>query len=184
MLDRRAAVTGIAAGFAAPVLSTPALSLPVGSPAPEWDIATWINSEPLRLHDLRGQVVVIDFFQLWCPGCKSFSIPLTLEWEKEFADEIANDRMKIVSIHTVFEGHDHQTVERLRRFVDERGFGHPVGHDRHDIDDRLPNTMILYGTRGTPEMCFIDKNGTIAWQRIGLFDVDEKRALVRRLLAA
>lgn len=182
MIDRRAALAGLAATAA--TAATPSLSLPVGTPAPEWDIATWINSEPVRLADLRGQVVMIDFFQLWCPGCKSFSIPLTLQWEKEFADEIANDRMKIVSIHTVFEGHEHQTVERLRKFVDRTGFGHPVGHDRHDINDRLPNTMILYGTRGTPEMAIIDKQGLIAYQKIGFFDIPEKTAFVRELLAA
>lgn len=179
MPTRRETLAGLAATAA-----TPALSLPAGTPAPEWDIAEWINSEPVRLHDLRGQVVVIDFFQLWCPGCKSFSIPLTLRWEKEFAEDIAADRMKIVSIHTVFEGHDHQTVDRLRSFVQETGFGHPVGHDRHDIDDRLPNTMILYGTRGTPEMAIIDKNGIIAWQKIGFFDPEEKAALIRELIAA
>lgn len=179
MLTRRTTLAGLAAAT-----SAPALALPKGTPAPEWDIAEWINSDPVYLHDLRGQVVVIDFFQLWCPGCKSFSIPLTLKWEKEFAEEIANDKMKIVSIHTVFEGHDHQTVDRLKKFVEERGFGHPVGHDRHDIDDRLPNTMILYGTRGTPEVAIIDKNGMIAYQKIGFFDPEEKAALIRDLMAA
>ena len=182
MLNRRTTLAGLAATAA--TATTPSLSLPVGAPAPEWDIAEWIKSEPVRLEDLRGQVVVIDFFQLWCPGCKSFSIPLTLRWEKEFAEEIANDKMKIVSIHTVFEGHEHQTVDRLRTFVEKTGFGHPVGHDRHDISDRLPNTMILYGTRGTPEIAIIDKDQRIAYQRIGFFDPDEKAALVRRLMAA
>lgn len=182
MLSRRTALKGLAATTAA--AATPALSLPEGTMAPEWDIAEWINSPPLRLHDMRGQVVVIDFFQLWCPGCKTFTIPLMKQWEQDFAAEIAADQMKIVSIHTVFEGHEHQTVSRLRKFVDETGFGHAVGHDRHDVSDRLPNTMILYGTRGTPEVAIIDKQGRIAYQRIGFFDPDEKAALIRQLIAA
>jgi thiol-disulfide isomerase/thioredoxin len=184
MLTRRTTLTGLAATAA--TVATPALSLPEGSQAPEWEIAEWINSEPVKLADLRGQVVVIDFFQLWCPGCKSFSIPLTLEWEKEFAEEIATDKMKIVSIHTVFEGHQHQSVERLRKFVAKTGFGHPVGHDRLDpsISARLPITMIKYATRGTPEMAIIDKEGRIAFQKIGFFDIPEKTALIRSLLAA
>ncbi len=181
-LTRRGALAGIAAAAAVPV--TPLHALPVGAPAPEWDIAQWINSEPLKLHELRGQVVVIDFFQLWCPGCKSFSIPTTLQWEKDFEQDIAQDRMKIVSIHTVFEGHQHQTLSRLKKFVADTGFGHPVGHDRHDIHDRLPNTMILYGTRGTPEVAIIGKDGRIAYQRIGFFDVEEKAQLIRDLMAA
>ncbi len=181
-LTRRGAIAGLAAAAAIP--TTPLRALPVGAPAPEWDIAEWINSPPVRLQDMRGQVVVIDFFQLWCPGCKSFSIPTTLQWEKDFAQDIAEDRMKIVSIHTVFEGHEHQNVRRLRKFVEKTGFGHPVGNDRHDIDDRLPNTMILYGTRGTPEVAIIDKEGRIAYQRIGFFDVEEKAQMLRDLMAA
>ncbi len=181
-LTRRSALAGIAAAAALPV--TPLRALPVGAPAPEWDIAEWINSPPVRLQDMRGQVVVIDFFQLWCPACKSFSIPTTLQWEKDFAQDIAEDRMKIVSIHTVFEGHEHQNIRRLRKFVQEKGFGHPVGNDRHDIDDHLPNTMILYGTRGTPEVAIIDKEGRIAYQRIGFFDVEEKTQMIRDLMAA
>lgn len=184
MLNRRSTLAGLAATAA--TAATPSFALPEGSIAPEWDIAEWINSDPVRLADLKGQVVVIDFFQLWCPGCKSFSIPLTLQWEKEFATEIANDQMKIVSIHTVFEGHQHQTVERLRKFVKETGFGHPVGHDLHDasISERLPITMIKYGTRGTPEMAIIGKDQRIAYQKIGFFDIPEKTQLIRDLLAA
>ncbi len=184
MLNRRTAMAGMAATAATAATTTPSLALPVGAQAPEWDIAEWINSEPVRLQDLRGQVVVIDFFQLWCPGCKSFSIPLTLKWEKEFAEEIANDKMKIVSIHTVFEGHRHQTVDRLKKFVEETGFGHPVGHDLHDdsIHDRLPITMIKYGTRGTPEVAIVDKEGRIAYQKIGFFDPEEKASLIRFLM--
>jgi thiol-disulfide isomerase/thioredoxin len=181
-LTRRGALAGIAASAALP--AAPLRALPVGTPAPEWDISEWVHGEPLRLRDLRGQVVVIDFFQLWCPGCKSFSIPTTLQWEKDFADDIAADRMKIVSIHTVFEGHRHQTVSRLRKFVKETGFGHSVGNDRHDVDPRLPNTMIMYGTRGTPEMAIIDKDGLIAYQKIGFFDPEEKARLIRDLMAA
>ena len=39
-----------------------------GKKAPEFDVSEWLNSPGLKLADLRGKVVVIDFFQLWCPG--------------------------------------------------------------------------------------------------------------------
>ena len=41
---------------------------PAGKKAPEWEISEWINSEPLSIAALKGKVIVIDFFQLWCPG--------------------------------------------------------------------------------------------------------------------
>jgi len=39
--------------------------LPVPRVAPEWNVSEWINSSPLQLSDLKGKVVVVDFFQLW-----------------------------------------------------------------------------------------------------------------------
>lgn len=174
----------LGAASAAGALSTPLQALPAGAPAPEWDIAEWINAPAMTLKEQRGKIVIIDFFQLWCPGCNSFSIPLTQKWERDFAAQIEADEMQIVSIHTVFEGHKHQNLTRLRSYVDEKGFGHPVGHDRHDIHPRLPNTMILYGTRGTPEMAVIDKEGDIAFQQFGYFDVPQVEGLIGRLLSA
>jgi len=43
--------------------------------APEWDISEWINGQGVTLSELAGKVVVVEFFQLWCPGCKSYSTP-------------------------------------------------------------------------------------------------------------
>ena len=54
--------------------------------APEWVISEWINSNGLTLADLRGKVVVIDFFQLWCPGCNKFSGPLMEKWNQQYSD--------------------------------------------------------------------------------------------------
>lgn len=151
-------------------------------PAPEWSISKWIRGPETSMKALRGQVVVIDFFQLWCPGCKRFSIPLMAFWEKEFAKEIADGKLKLVSIHTVFEGHTYQTNARLEKFVKEKNMQHPVAVDLHPEGRRLPKTMLDYKTRGTPEMSIIDKQGRIRFQKLGSFDVDWATAYVRELL--
>ncbi len=39
--------------------------LPVPRIAPEWKVSEWINSPALSVADLKGKVVVVDFFQLW-----------------------------------------------------------------------------------------------------------------------
>ena len=167
--------------FVTASLAEPARSEP--KPAPEWEVSEWLNSDGVRLADLRGQVVVIDFFQLWCPGCNSFSVPLMHHWERLFAEDVTATRIQFISIHTVFEGHDYQTPKRLRRYVKEKGITHPVGIDRHEAGQRLPVTMRRYGTRGTPEMAIIDKKGRIRFQRFGFFEPSEGEALIRRLLA-
>lgn len=152
-------------------------------PAPAWEISEWLNSPGLTLEGLKGKVVVIDFFQLWCPGCNSFSIPLMHHWESVFAKEQAEGHIQFVSIHTVFEGHNYQRPERLRSFIKEKKITHPVGIDRHMDGERLPVTMRRYNTNGTPEMAIIDKQGRIRFQKFGFFEPAHGEALIRDLLS-
>jgi len=155
---------------------------PAGKKAPEWEISEWINSEPLSIAALKGKVIVIDFFQLWCPGCNSFSIPLMHHWEQVFEKEATEGRIAFVSIHTVFEGHAFQTPKRLRRFLKKKGINHAVGIDRHIDGKRLPETMRRYNTMGTPEMAIIDKRGIIRLQRFGFFEPAHSEGLIHTLL--
>ena len=169
------------------------MSLPIGARtftskeaplAPSWDISEWINSPGLELKHIRGQVVIVDFFQLWCPGCNRFSIPLIAHWEENiFAEQLNDERITFVSIHTVFEGHSMQTPKRLRAFIKEKEITHAVGIDRHKKGQHLPETMKKYRTRGTPEIAIIDKKGRIRFQKFGYFEPAQAEALIRKLLA-
>lgn len=151
----------------------------VGTLAPEWVVSEWMNSSPLTLKELKGKVVIVDFFQLWCPGCNSFSIPLMLKWEEAYKN---NPAIQLLGIHTVFEGHDYQTPERLRNYIKEKKISHPVAVDHYVRDIRIPETMILYQTRGTPEMVIIDKKGVIRFKQFGSFDIYKAERLIEQLL--
>ena len=168
---------------AQPVQARPP-KMPVPRPAPEWTISEWLNGEATKLRDLRRKVVIVDFFQLWCPGCHSFSIPLLKHWEQVFAGPIAESRFQIVSIHTVFESHDYQNPTKLRNFLKHKKIRHLVGIDRHKPGQHVPQTMRIFGTMGTPELAFIDYTGTIRFQEFGAFNVERAEALLRRLLQA
>jgi thiol-disulfide isomerase/thioredoxin len=147
--------------------------------APEWVISEWINSNGLALAGLRGKVVVIDFFQLWCPGCNKFSGPLMQKWNQQYS---SRKDIQLVGIHTVFEGHSQQTPKRLRRYVKEKNITYPVGVDDQVANQRLPETMIRYHTRGTPEMAIIDKKGKIRFQHFGSFNSVVAEKLINTLL--
>jgi thiol-disulfide isomerase/thioredoxin len=167
-------------------LAQPAASKPshmqVPRPAPDWVISEWINGDPKALDDFQGKVLIVDFFQLWCPGCNAFSIPLLKRWEHTFAAEIEAGKLAVVSIHTVFEGHDYQNPDKLKAFLKRKKIHHLVGVDRHLAGNRVPRTMRLFGTRGTPEMAFIDQNGVIRFQEFGGFNVERAENLLRRML--
>jgi thiol-disulfide isomerase/thioredoxin len=164
------------------VWQSPAIAEMQNNLAPEWQVSKWFNSEPINLKDLKGQVVIIEFFQLWCPGCNKFSIPLVATWEKTYAKEIKNNKLKIVSIHTVFEGYDYQNNARLKTFLKEKNITHPVGVDKRLKDERLPETMKAFKTRGTPQMAIIDKEGYIRFNVFGGFMPEVAENLIDRLL--
>ena len=58
----QAFVFALLAGFMLPAATGVAAASLVGKPAPEFTNDTWINSEPLRLKDLKGKVVLIEFW--------------------------------------------------------------------------------------------------------------------------
>lgn len=148
--------------------------------APEWAVSEWINGDPGRLADHRDRVVLLHFFQLWCPGCNRFSIPLFHRWEEKYG---ARDDVLIVSIHSVFEGHSFQSANRLHGFVADKKIGHPVGIDDYaDNNDRTPITMRRYRTGGTPQVVIIDKQGEIRFSKLGGFDTAGAERLIDQLL--
>jgi len=147
---------------------------------PEWKVSAWLNDDPGRLADHKGEVVLIHFFQLWCPGCNEFTIPLFQEWEEMFGPR---DDLLIVSIHTVFEGHDEQTPERLRAFIAEKNIVYPVGIDAYKKQgDEEPITMNRFDTGGTPHVVIIDKKGKLRFTHFGAFDRGPVERFINRLL--
>lgn len=160
-----------------------AQAVDVGQPAPDWEISAWLNAEePIgSLADQRGRVVLIHFFQLWCPGCNNFSIPLFDRWHEKYGER---DDVRILSIHTVFEGHGYQTPDRLRDFVEKNRIAHPVGIDAYaEPDDEHPITMRRYRTGGTPHVVVIDKEGIVRFDRFGGFDAQPVEQFIDELLA-
>lgn len=154
-----------------------------GVKAPEWEVSEWINGPGVSLADLKGKVVIVEFFQLWCPGCNNFSIPLMKRWsESSFAEEIKSGKLALLSIHTVFEGHDYQNPEKLRSFVKEKKIHHLVGIDVYKNGGKTPETMKKYKTGGTPTMTFIDKNGHVRFQKLGGFDPFAAEMFIRMLI--
>ena len=147
--------------------------------APELYVSEWINKDPGMLRDMTGKVVIIEFFQMWCPGCNNFSIPLIAQLEAKYGK---HNEIRVLSVHTVFEGHNYQTPDALKDFVKEKGIRHPVGIDAYEAGSPVPITMRKYGTGGTPCITIIDKKGIIRFQRLGGFDPGPVEKLIDQLL--
>jgi thiol-disulfide isomerase/thioredoxin len=148
--------------------------------APEWETSEWLDGNPGKLADHRGRVVLIHFFQLWCPVSNTFSVPLFQRWQERYG---ANDAVLIVGIHTVFEGHAVQGPAALRRYVAEQGITYPVGIDAYGEDDPItPTTMLRYANEGTPQVAIVDKQGQLRFSHFGKFEPLAVEDFIGRLL--
>ena len=134
------------------------------APAPAWQVERWFNThDDITLESLRGKVIVLEAFQMLCPGCVSHGIPQAMRVHATFAHE----QVAVIGLHTVFEHHSAMTPVALEAFLHEYRIPFPVGVDRAGKDGRIPQTMAAYGMRGTPTLVLIDRNGRIRHQHFG-----------------
>lgn len=132
--------------------------------APEWQVAQWFNSAtPPTLASLRGKVVVLESFQMLCPGCVSHGLPQARRIHETFPAE----RVAVVGLHTVFEHHAAMTPVALEAFLHEYRIGFPVGVDQPGNPGPIPETMAAYAMQGTPTLSLIDARGRLRHQHFG-----------------
>jgi thiol-disulfide isomerase/thioredoxin len=133
--------------------------------APELQTSGWLNTpQPLTLAALRGKVVVLHTFQIFCPGCVQMGIPQAQKIYQEFDPS----RVAVIGLHTVFEHHPVMGPDALEVFVHEYRLRFPIGIDKYDGQPQgVPLTMRAYQMQGTPTLILIDKNGYIRLHKFG-----------------
>lgn len=132
--------------------------------APPLDVVKWFNTpSALSLAGLRGRVVVIESFQMLCPGCVSTGLPQAMRIFETFRPE----DVAVIGLHTVFEHHAAQTPVSLEAFLHEYRIPFPVGVDAPGDGAGLPVTMSRYAMRGTPTLTLIDRQGRLRAQYFG-----------------
>ena len=133
--------------------------------APELIVETWLNTaKAFSLQALRGQVVLIEAFQMLCPGCVSHALPQAQEVARTFASE----DLVVLGLHTVFEHHNAQGgAEVLKAFLHEYRLTFPVGIDTPSQEGATPKTMAAYQMQGTPTTILIDRNGRLRMKAFG-----------------
>ena len=131
--------------------------------APELMVSQWFNTDaPVTLAGLRGRVVVIEAFQMLCPGCVSHGLPQAQQIHSLFP----KDKVAVLGLHTVFEHHDAMTPVSLKAFIHEYQLQFPIGVDQAG-ESTLPMTMQAYAMRGTPTLTLIDQLGRLRASHFG-----------------
>jgi peroxiredoxin len=120
--------------------------------APELvDSGVWINSGPVRLADLRGQVVAVHFFAFGCINCQC-----NYPWYRQWYEALADRGLRIVGIHTP-ETKAERDVDMLRSKVEEAGFRFPV------LADNAKRNWNAWGNSMWPSVYLVDKRGYIRY---------------------
>jgi thiol-disulfide isomerase/thioredoxin len=154
----------ILAATAALVLGTPACA---AQKAPEFthsSQAEWLNSKPLRLGELRGKVVLVEFWAFECVNCRR-----TQPWLHAIQQRYADKDFVIVSVHTP-ELPEERSIANVRKAVAEQRITNPV---MVDDDYSYWNAM---KNQYWPAFYVIDKRGRIAARAIGEMHVGQARA--------
>jgi thiol-disulfide isomerase/thioredoxin len=132
----------------------------------------WVNTDkPIKLSDLRGQVVLLDFWRIECPECYA-SLPF-LEYVKNKYD---GKGLKLVSIHFP-ETFAERNVNNVLDYIKREKITYPVGFDP---DKSLWNQ---YDITAAPTFLLIDREGKIRYRHIGQGRFDRVEEVIQSLLA-
>ena len=85
----------------------------IGQPAPELVIDSWAQGQPVTLSELLGEVVLIEVFQLNCPGCFVHALPEVLAFDQQYRQS----GLTVIGLATAFEDFDINTLNNLHAFL-------------------------------------------------------------------
>ena len=86
-----------------------------GSPAPELKVGEWVKGDPINLKEHKGKVIVVEVFQVNCPGCFIYGIPEAIDTYQKYG----NNGAVVLGLATAFEDFDKNTLENLKLLVNE-----------------------------------------------------------------
>ena len=143
----------------------------VGDRAPEFQkISNWINSDPLTMDGLRGNVVLIDIWTYTCVNCIR-TLPFLKEWHAKYADH----GLTIVGVHSP-EFEFEKLTENVVRSTKEYDLGWPIAQD-NDF-----GTWRAYNNRFWPAKYLVDKDGIVRYTHFGEGAYIETEEKIRNLL--
>jgi cytochrome c biogenesis protein CcdA/thiol-disulfide isomerase/thioredoxin len=140
-------------------------------PAPELKgIQAWLNSEPLVLSNLKGKVVLIDFWTYSCINCVR-TLPYITAWDRLYRDK----GLVIIGVHSP-EFEFEKNIDNIKSAVARYGIGYPVA-----VDNNL-ETWVNFKNRYWPAHYLIDQNGQVVYTHFGEGDYDVTENNIRYLL--
>ncbi len=152
----------------------------IGKPAPEFEIAAWVNQGDVTEESLKGKVVLLDFWSVWCGPCIA-TFPHLRDWYDEFHEQ----GFEIVGV-TRYYGYtwddesksakkskdevDAETEnETLQKFLEHHELRHPT-----IVTPKDSSMQKAYGVTGIPHAVLIDRKGNVQMVKVGSSSLNAK----------
>lgn len=143
----------------------------VGQTAPELQANVTLDGKPLRLADLKGRIVVLDFWGIDCGPCVG-----ALPGVKRIWSQFKDRDVVVIGLH-----HADSDPKDVRKFVQEKNLAYPVVIDASDNHASFGKTYRQYGVDAIPTVFVIGKDGKVVAAGIMIEDAFTK---VGEMLAA
>jgi thiol-disulfide isomerase/thioredoxin len=121
----------------------------MSKPAPAWELVD-LQGKTVKLADLKGSIVILDFWATWCEPCRK-AMPVLDNWMKTKMPS----GVKVYSIN-VWE----RNADVVAPFWNERNYAMTMLYGTNNLSQD-------YGFDGIPYICIIDKNGNIRYEEKG-----------------
>jgi hypothetical protein len=101
----------------------------IGQKAPLFSVSEWVQGEPTNFDQLAGRVVLVEVFQVNCPGCFLYALPQAIDFHQRYASL----GLTVLGIATAFEDFDLNTLENLVKLVNH---GEVIGETLQLLDQQ------------------------------------------------
>jgi thiol-disulfide isomerase/thioredoxin len=130
----------------------------------------WFNSPPLKISDLRGKVVLVDFWTYTCINCIR-TLPYIEKWYEKYKDS----GLVVIGVHTP-EFEFEKSAENVKKAISDFGITYPV------VQDNNYDTWNAYANSYWPAKYLIDKDGKIVYTHFGEGNYDETESIIQKYL--
>ena len=133
-------------------------------------ITHWLNSAPLKLADLRGKVVLVDFWTYGCINCVN-TLPHLTKLQEKYKDK----GLVIIGVHSpefAFE----KSASNVAAAIKRHGITYPVAQDNEFA------TWNAYRNRFWPALYIVDQSGKIVFEHAGEGAYGEIEKTIQRLI--
>ena len=139
----------------------------INQPAPAFALKDF-DGNLVSLKDLKGKVVIVDFWATWCGPCKASFPGMQLAVNKYKDDPT----VKFLFVDTWEEGSDY--LGGVKKFIADNNYSFQVLMDEKGDDGRQSKVVTAFGVTGIPTKFIIDKDGNIRFKYVGYSGTPEK----------